>query len=148
MTGDTANRLVWHPAGVVHFHLKTYSTQREEWDKTFQKERATIQPRPVPTYNFATTSCIAHKLNPHILVSEDRAHSVIRLHSKYTKHRRDGNLFNPRWQTTSSCPGHTLIWGGPIFSVSGVDDDGGVVMRTSHLLIHPLHLQRNTYKDP
>jgi hypothetical protein len=24
ITGDTANRLVLHPAGVVHFHLKTH----------------------------------------------------------------------------------------------------------------------------
>jgi hypothetical protein len=28
MTGDMANRLDLH--GVVHFHLKTHSTQREE----------------------------------------------------------------------------------------------------------------------
>jgi hypothetical protein len=101
MIGDTANRLVWNPAGVVHFHIKTHSTQREEWDKTIQKEGATILPRPVSTYNFSTTSCVAHKLNPHNLVSQDRAHSVIRPHWKYTKHRRHGNLFNPGWQTTS-----------------------------------------------
>jgi hypothetical protein len=103
-TGDTTNRLVLYPTGVVHFHLKTHSTHREEWDKTFQKEIVTILARPIPTYNSATTSCLTHKLNPHILVSQDRVHSVIRRHWKYTKHRRHGNLFNPRWPSTSVLP--------------------------------------------
>jgi hypothetical protein len=104
ITRDMANRLVLCPAGFVHFHLKTHSTQREEWDKTFQKERSTILARPTPTYNSATTSCLAHKLNPHNLISQDRAHNVIGLHWKYTKHRRHGNLFNPGWPSTSVLP--------------------------------------------
>jgi hypothetical protein len=58
-------------------------------------------------YNSATTSSLAHKLNSHILISQDRTHSVIRLHWKYTKHRRHGNLFNPEWPSTSVLPGST-----------------------------------------
>jgi hypothetical protein len=31
--------------------------------------------------------------------------------------------------------------------LEGFRDMERLLMRTSHLLIHPLHLQRNTYKD-
>jgi predicted phosphoadenosine phosphosulfate sulfurtransferase len=34
-------------------------------------------------------------------------------------------------------------YGGAVVQACG----GGVMMRTSHLLIHPLHLQWDTYKD-
>jgi hypothetical protein len=32
-----------------------------------------------------------------ILLNQDRAHNVIRLHWKYSKHGRHSNLFNPKW---------------------------------------------------
>jgi hypothetical protein len=49
-----ANPLVLYPTGVVHFHLKTHSTRREQWDKTFQKERSTILARPWYVQNVST----------------------------------------------------------------------------------------------
>jgi hypothetical protein len=67
------------------------------------EERATNWQDSFPTYN-STTSTSCTQVVPSHLISQDRAHIVIRLHWKHSKHGRHGNLFVPGWQSTSEHP--------------------------------------------
>jgi hypothetical protein len=94
-----ANRLVLHPAGVVHFHLKTYFTsnkiRQDLSEEAFNQTSLTVP--PIFCYHLLSVLLV----EPLILLNQDRAHIFIRLHWKYTIHERHINPFNPEWQPTS-----------------------------------------------
>jgi hypothetical protein len=96
-----ANRLDWHPAGVVHFHLKTHFTPIHKMRRDLLEGESNQLARSVPNlqFNYQPSSCT--QVAPSHLISQDRAHIVIRLHWKYSKHGRHGNLFIPEWHSTS-----------------------------------------------
>jgi hypothetical protein len=58
-------------------------------------------------------SNVKQQVEPQSLRNQDRAHNVIRLHWKLTKHGRHCNIFVPGWQTTSvltlRSPPHTMV---------------------------------------
>jgi hypothetical protein len=88
----------------VHFHLTIHFMPIHRMKRDLLEERATNWQDPFPTYNSSTTIFLHIVALPH-LISQDRAHNVIRLHWKYTKHGRHSHLFVPGWQSTSERPG-------------------------------------------
>jgi hypothetical protein len=47
---------------------------------------------------------------PLILLNQDRAHNIIRLHWKYSKYGRHSNLFNPEWPSLAVPGEHIHPW--------------------------------------
>jgi hypothetical protein len=90
----------------VHFHLKTHFTPKNKMrqdllEEAFNQTSLTVPPIHQLPPHVSTHGC------SYIVLNQDRAHSVIRLHWKYSNHRRHSNLFNPEWQSTSVLPGST-----------------------------------------
>jgi hypothetical protein len=102
---DSANQLVFDTSqGLCTFTLRFILCPYIKWNETFlRREQLTGKIRSQPKIQLPPSSCTQVAL-PH-LISQDRAHNVIRLHWKYSKHGRHVNLFVPGWQTTSECPG-------------------------------------------
>jgi hypothetical protein len=78
------------------------------------------------TIQLPATSCT--QVAPSHLISQDRAHNVIRLHWKYSKHGRHSNLFVPGW------PSRVAFWT-HILSTRHVSQNPP----TSPPLIKPIH---------
>jgi hypothetical protein len=102
---DSAKRLDFNTLqGLCTFTLRLILRPYIKWDETFQKKHSTIWIWPYPLYRMA---------EPLILLNQDRAHNVIRLHWKYFNHGSHINPFNPEWPSwavpelhifTSMCP--------------------------------------------
>jgi hypothetical protein len=89
----------------VHFHLKTHFTPIHKMRRDLLEGESNQLARSVPNlqFNYQPSSCT--QVAPSHLISQDRAHIVIRLHWKYSKQGRHGSLFVPGWQSTSERPG-------------------------------------------
>jgi hypothetical protein len=80
ITEDTAKRLdFWHPTRVVHFHLKTYFTPKNKIRQDLSEEAFNQTDLTVPPI-FWYHPLQVPMAEPLILLNQDRAHSVIRLH--------------------------------------------------------------------